>query len=287
MIPENAKTHAEAIEALVAASLRPADKQSPITEEEISRYVTQQITLSAEDEAALKKAKANLIDAIKKIVGGEKVEESVCVDLKPDDRSGTQCAAPSKRIGPPQEFVEAIVIAQLTRLLSSPDYPLGRFRYNKFAYFSHRRAEEEVNKLFLKKAAGPYSPWARYQGPETIALKNGYVRRAGPREGLLPGDKIESIDPYLSRYPVCRAIAWVVDTFHYVKSDELELLATVDFAALDLKKAHIEVTSTAIKKVIHRNKEWKAKLRRAVFSDENIQRALDQLRELFPATYLA
>jgi hypothetical protein len=288
MIPENAKTHAEAIEALVAASLRPADKQSPITEEEISRYVNQQVTLSAEDEAALEKAKASLVDAIKKIIGGEKVQESVPVDSSGSKtRSEMQCVVPSKRVGPSPEFIEAIVISQLTRLLSSRDYPLGRFRYNKFAYFSHRRADEEVTNYFRKKAAGPYSRWARYQGPEAIALKNRYVRRAGKRDALLPGDKIDCIDPYLSRYPVCRAIDWVVETFRYMKNEQLELLATVDFAAVELKRGKTDITWQAVKAIIGENREWAPKLNRAIFSDSNILQALSELRELFPATYSA
>jgi hypothetical protein len=158
---------------------------------------------------------------------------------------------------------------------------------NKFAYFSHRRADEEVNERFLKKAAGPYSSWARYKGPEGIALRNGYVRRADTRDALLPGDKIDKIDPYLERYPVCQAIDWVVEQFRYKKNEELELLATVDFAAVDLKKAQAAVSLDSVKQVIAGNREWKPKLKRAVFSDENIVAALDELRDLFPATYTA
>jgi hypothetical protein len=185
------------------------------------------------------------------------------------------------------EFVEAVLIAQLTRSLSQPDFPLGRLRYNKLAYLSHRRAEENVTEYFLKKAAGPYSPWARYQGPEKIALQNGYVKRVkvGVLEGLVVGDHIENIDRYLSHYPVCGVVDWVVDKFRFRKKEELELLATVDFAALDLKRVRTFVGVEAIKDIIATNKEWAPKLNRAVFSDTNISRALTELRGLFPKTY--
>lgn len=285
MIPENAKTHDEAIEALIAASLRAPDKEQPITEEEISRYVDQQITLSVEDEEALKKSESNLFETIRKILQGGSVEKSTCTNSKEGSGKVGASVASKRRFGPTDEFVEAVVIAQLTRLLSSPDYPLGRFRYNKFAYFSHRRAEAEVGEHFVKKAAGPYSPWARYQGPEGIALKNGYVKRVGFRGGLLPGDKIENIEPYLSRYAVCRAIQWVVDQFRYSTNDELELLATVDFAVLDVKKANAAIALDAVRQIIEASKEWKPKLKRSLFSDENIERALSELRVLFPSTY--
>lgn len=185
------------------------------------------------------------------------------------------------------EFVEAVVIAQLVRKLATAQYPLGRKRYNKLAYLAHRKAEDDVTQHYLKKAAGPYSPWAKYGGPEKIALQNGYVKQAksGTLEGLIVGDKIDKIDNYVPNYPVCVAIDWVIGKFRFKKNDDLELLATVDFAALDLLCNGKDVTAETIKEVIATNKEWSPKLNRAVFSDENIDRALAELAGLFPATY--
>jgi type I restriction enzyme S subunit len=185
------------------------------------------------------------------------------------------------------EFVEAVVIAQLVRKLAKPNFPLGRKRYNKLAYLAHRKAEDDVSQHYLKKAAGPYSPWAKYGGPEKIAEKNGYVKqgKAGVYSGLVPGDHISKIDLYLANYPVCTAIDWVVDKFRFEKNDGLELLATVDFAALDLLREGQPITRDAIKHVIAANKEWAPKLDRAIFSDESVDRALAELAGLFPATY--
>lgn len=139
----------------------------------------------------------------------------------------------------------------------------------------------------MKKAAGPYSPWARYQGPEKIALTNGYVKRAkiGVYEGFVVGENIEKIDQYISRYPVCAALEWVVDKFRWRKNEELELLTTVDFAAVELKRGNAVVTWQAVKAIIAENREWAPKLDRAIFSDSNILEALTELRELFPATF--
>src|ERR1700730_1662568 len=132
MTPDDAYTHDQAIEALIAASLRAPDEEPAITEQQISRYVDGQVTLSAEDEQALAKSKSAVSDAIKRILHGDKEQESVCAS-----RARTADTTQHKRVSATGEFIEAIVIAQLTRLLSSSEYPLGRFRYNKFAYFSH------------------------------------------------------------------------------------------------------------------------------------------------------
>ena len=63
------------------------------------------------------------------------------------------------------------------------------------------------------------------------------------------------------------------------------MLATVDFAALDLANRRSPITTANVKRIIATNKEWKPKLQREIFSDTNIERALAELRTLFPATY--
>lgn len=187
----------------------------------------------------------------------------------------------------PDEFVEAIAIAYLTRQLFNGMHPLGRKRYNKLVYLAHRKAEDDVSEHFLKKAAGPYSPWAKYQGPEAIAFKKGYVKngKVGDYTGFLPGDNIAEIDRYVPNYPICAAIDWVIGKFKFRKNDDLELLATVDYAALDLLLENKPVSLDGIKQVIAANKEWMAKLKREIFSDANITRALAELRGAFPKTY--
>ncbi len=182
------------------------------------------------------------------------------------------------------EFKEAILIAALVRAVATPLYPLGRKRYNKIAYFVHRKAEHDVRQQYLKKAAGPYSPWAKYQGPEKIALANGYVQpcQSGKLSGLIAGDKIGAIDQYLSRYGFQGAIDWAVAQFRFKKNDDLELLATVDFAALDLMDRVQSVNTQALRDLIANEPEWAPKLDRAIFSDQNIAKALAELERLLP-----
>jgi type I restriction enzyme, S subunit len=200
-------------------------------------------------------------------------------------------AAPTKRStqkkATTDEFKEAILISALVRGLAKADYPLGRKRYNKFGYMVHRKAEHDVKQKFLKKAAGPYSPWAKYQGPENIAVRNGYVGRAKTEKfaGLVAGPKITEIDRYLPNYGFADALTWAVATFRFEKNDELELLTTVDFAVLDLLERGQAADWQSVKDVIRANKEWAPKLDRTIFSDTNIVRAMKRLQSWFPSTY--
>jgi len=185
------------------------------------------------------------------------------------------------------EFKEAVLITALVRALASPQFPLGRKRYNKFAYFVHRKAEHDVRRQFLKKAAGPYSPWAKYQGPEKIAVGKGYVKacRVDKRTGLIAGDNIEEIDQYLPRYGFQGALDWAVARFRFKKNDDLELLATVDFAALDLMDQGLPVNVQTVRELIASEPEWSPKLDRAILSDRNIQRALAELAQHFEGVH--
>jgi len=65
----------------------------------------------------------------------------------------------------------------------------------------------------------------------------------------------------------------------------LELLATVDFAALELLQQRKAITMENVRNLIATTKEWTAKLKREIFSDENISQAPSELRDLFPKTY--
>jgi hypothetical protein len=195
--------------------------------------------------------------------------------------------SPAAKRGVNPEFVEAVAIAYLTRLVATTSYPLGPLRQAKLLYLSHRKADEDVTRQYIKKAAGPYSPWAKYKGPQKIAQENGYVKitQSGKFVGFVPGSNIEKIDQYVARYPVCVALQWVVEKFRFRKKGELELLTTVDFAALDLVQTKTPVTTENVKRVIASHKEWKPKLTREIFSDENIGQALTELRALFPGSY--
>ncbi len=185
------------------------------------------------------------------------------------------------------EFIEAVAIAYLVRLLSSEKFPLGRKRYNKMAYLAHRKSENDVRDQYLKKAAGPYSPWAKYKGPERIAIQNGYVKviNSGKLEGFVIGIDNYKIDKYLEHYSIRSSLEWVVKEFRYAKNDYLELLATVDFAALDLLAEKQKIGVNNIKSIILNNKDWAPKLTRTTFSDFNIQQALEKLGSIFPAMY--
>lgn len=179
------------------------------------------------------------------------------------------------------QFNEAVVVAVLVKQFGSEQYPLGRKRCTKLGYLMHRHVER-VAQGYLKKAAGPYNPGVKYKGPETIAQKNGYIRphTSGKFSGFVAAEKIAEAEGYFDKWYGREVLAWL-EQFRHQTNNELELLATVDMAIVDLKRVQAEANVAAVKSIILGHPEWEAKLERAIFSDANIARAIGRVTELF------
>ena len=176
---------------------------------------------------------------------------------------------------------EAVVIAVLTKEFGSDKFPLGRKRYTKLSYLLHRHVERQAEG-YLKKAAGPYNPATRYKGPESIAQKNKYIMQAetGQYSGFVPAENIALAEEYFNKWYGRDVMQWLKQ-FKYEKNDTLELWTTVDMAVQDLKRTGKEVSAEAVKSLINNTKNWKPKLKRPFFSDENIAKAILKTDELF------
>ncbi len=176
---------------------------------------------------------------------------------------------------------EAVVIGVLAQRFGNEKFPLPRKRRVKLMYLLHRHAEGRAEG-YLKKAAGPYDPKTKYKGPEAIALKNGYVRalRNDKYEGFIAGDKIEQAQRFFEQWYGMSALEWL-ERFHYRKTDDLELLATVDMAMVDLAAAGQPVDAAGVKRVIAAHPAWVPKLSRELFSDDNIANAITECQALF------
>ena len=75
-------------------------------------------------------------------------------------------------------------------------------------------------------------------------------------------------------------IKWVADNLRFRTVEELELLATVDMAICDLSEVGMLVSVQSIKRLIAAEPEWIAKLKKQTFSDNNIARAIRELKIL-------
>jgi type I restriction enzyme S subunit len=173
---------------------------------------------------------------------------------------------------------EAVIIGVLAKNFGSEKFPLARKRCTKLTYLLHRHVERQAEG-YLKKAAGPYNPATRYKGPEGIALKNRYVRQLNtPYPGFVSTANIAEAETYFTQWYGPDSLAWL-EQFRYRKTDELELLTTVDMAMEDLRCAGVTPSLDSVKQVIRDHPEWEAKLEKEIFSDPNIIRAIAECRE--------
>jgi type I restriction enzyme S subunit len=181
-----------------------------------------------------------------------------------------------------RQFDDAVMIAGIVDAIYSEKFPLGRKKVQKCLYLL-RRHQDESTAAFKKKAAGPYADEVRYKGGEPIARSAKYITTKttkGKGTTFARGTEIGKALGYIQRWGKQADIQWVADNLKYKRVDELELLATVDMAICDLTEAGTPVSVASIKRLIASNKEWKAKLKKQIFSDANIARAIRELQTL-------
>lgn len=180
-----------------------------------------------------------------------------------------------------KHFDDAVAIAGIVNSFYSEKYSLGRKKIQKLLYLMRRKEEENI-KAFKKKAAGPYADEIRYKGGEPIAITNKYIitKRSDKGTSFTKGQNIDKALGYIEKWGIKSDIQWLIDNFKYTKTNILELLATVDMAICDLVHKEINISIASIKHLIETNDEWKAKLDKDYFSDENIAYAIEQLTNL-------
>ena len=181
-----------------------------------------------------------------------------------------------------QHFDDAVMIAGIVNAFYSEKYPLGRKKVQKLLYLVRRKEQADIS-AFHKKAAGPYADEIRYKGGEPIAQKNKYiqVKRSEKGSRFEKGVQMQQALTYLQDWGKQGDVDWLVSQFQYTSVNELELLATVDMAICDLRREGKETSVASIKDLIHSNKEWRDKLKKAYFKDADIQRAIKRCQQLF------
>ena len=177
-----------------------------------------------------------------------------------------------------EEFKDAILISMLAFKFGSEKYPLGAFRRQKLSYLFKRHNNIPIEE-YMKKAMGPYNHKMKYQGAESIALKNKYVRSIGDR-GLVATDTISKVEEYYNRYYTTESLNWLDKNFHYESNNNLEVLTTVDYAIIDLRSQNKDITLKNIKTYILSDEEWKPKLKLDYFTDEAITKAMEKSKTL-------
>ena len=180
------------------------------------------------------------------------------------------------------QFDDAVVIAGIVDKFYSDKYPLGRKKVQKLLYLFRRHQEADTS-AFKKKATGPYADEVRYKGGEPIAVSNKYicVKRSSKGSSFSKGEKISDALIYLVNWDLNDDLKWLCEQFKYTKTDRLELLATIDMAMCDLTDAGITATVENIKNLIKSHSEWKAKLSKNYFRDNDIVWAIKECRRLF------
>ena len=179
-------------------------------------------------------------------------------------------------------YDDAVILTALVNYFGTDEHPFTAFDCQKFPYLLHRHIES-VAENYGKFAAGPYNPALKYKTARPIALKKKYIREhTGNYKGFIIDENAPEAVNYFLEWYGNEPLEWI-NRFRYIpnRKDELELLTTVDMAMVELKESKEPITMQKVKDIIKTSPAWKAKLERPIFSDENIERAINWSYKLF------
>lgn len=179
---------------------------------------------------------------------------------------------------------DAVITGYIAHRFSSSGRPIGNVRRTKLTYL-FRRHTKTAHDGYIKKAAGPYDPSIRYGGAIEVALTNRLAKEVegnhkGKYTGLIGDSESQTARELLDEWFGERARIWL-DQFERTSTEELECLATVDLAILELRTKGEETTLASVKAFIRSEPEWAPKLKRSAFSDSKIVDAINLSVKLF------
>lgn len=179
-------------------------------------------------------------------------------------------------------YQDAVILAALVHRFGTKNFPFTAFDCQKFPYLFYRYMEGQT-KGYRKFAAGPYNPALKYKTARPIALKKKYIQdHIGKYRGFISGINVQEALNYFQQWYGNKPLAWF-EQFRYIpkRKDELELLTTTDMSMVEIRGEGRNITVQSVKELMKKNPEWKDKLNRPIFSDNNIERAIKWSYDLF------
>lgn len=179
-------------------------------------------------------------------------------------------------------YQDAVILAALVHRFGTKNFPFTAFDCQKFPYLFYRYMEGQT-KGYRKFAAGPYNPALKYKTARPIALKKKYIQdHIGKYRGFISGINVQEALNYFQQWYGNEPFAWF-EQFRYIpkRKDELELLTTTDMSMVEIRGEGRNITVQSVKELMKKNPEWKDKLNRPIFSDNNIERAIKWSYDLF------
>lgn len=154
-----------------------------------------------------------------------------------------------------------------------------RLVIHKVLYFVEEAFQPGLVTKFNLGARGPFSP-DLYLG-ESTAKARGWITVIGdPQVDLGPGGASAGAAESLAGRIPLRAAEALADFLSALGHDDLELLATVHWAAKSAITPGSTVGVAETKAAIAQTRTWEYKLKKAAYSDSGIRQALARLTEL-------
>jgi hypothetical protein len=176
-------------------------------------------------------------------------------------------------------FRKAVVYAWIVQRLAPRRKQVTRLAAQKVSFVLERALCLGLFTDHQQKPLGPYDHKAKYRDAEPIATRSGWMLVQG--SDLEPGEFAEKLCQYLPRYVRSESLALrLIERLERLADEELEVWATVIWAADAITVAGEKITVEALQSFLARSPEWSPKLRRASFCADALSSTLERLARL-------
>lgn len=176
-------------------------------------------------------------------------------------------------------FRKAVVCAWTVSRLQRKRDVVSRLAVQKATYFLECALRLGIFGEYTRKPLGPYDYKSRYKDAEPIAAKKGWLTITG--SSLHVHGDLPEVDRFAGRYLRSEELATrLVDVLANCSDSELETFATVHWIVWELANENCKPTVEAVSRKLASTPEWRNKLSRANFSDDQLRKAIQFLQKL-------
>lgn len=147
-------------------------------------------------------------------------------DLTPHSSSAK--IVPITKARPFDYYKRTLLAAEIVNELHT-EMTLGHLKLQKLIYLAQRTEQMNLPVNFLKQAMGPYDPQMMRSIDKQLVIKKWFQFLPGEKLKYKPLEKAGSHKSDFEKYfgNEKQKIQWLVDTFKKVKSDRVEIIATL------------------------------------------------------------
>jgi hypothetical protein len=145
-------------------------------------------------------------------------------------------------------FFKRVVLAAEIAYQLHNEITFGHVKFQKMVYLCEHASQMNINDRYVKQVAGPYDRKFMHSIDKELQRNKWFkveriIQNSKARFKYVPLEKCENYKNYYSSYfdTAEQKIAYLIELFKKVKTDTIEIVATIYGCLIELKEQHITI----------------------------------------------